>query len=155
MGRPPKPIDWDNVDHLLSLGCTDREVAAGVGVSVDTLTREPNAERFAELKTENDGRIELSVRQALISLIRGRRVVLRDKDGDPVKDSKGDVVFHTVMPDFRVIFHASRYLSKQYLTNARTGKPFSERTDVTSGGDKLPPGVVPGVLRIVVKNDED
>ena len=41
-GRPHAEIDWAKVEMPLSIGCTDEEVAAGVGVGTSTLRREPH-----------------------------------------------------------------------------------------------------------------
>lgn len=42
-GRPNAEIDWPKVGMLLSIGCTDEEVAAGIGVGTSTLRRDPHA----------------------------------------------------------------------------------------------------------------
>jgi hypothetical protein len=40
-GRPKKVIDYETVEKLASLQCTQEEIASFLGVSVDTLTRDP------------------------------------------------------------------------------------------------------------------
>lgn len=39
MGRPRKPIDWDQVDKLCAIQCTEEEIASVLGCSVDTICR--------------------------------------------------------------------------------------------------------------------
>lgn len=147
-GRPPFNIDWAAAEQLLSIGCTDEEVATGLQCSVDALTGKAHGALYADLKSQCKPRIKLSVRRAFYSLLSGRRMVLRDSKGDPVKDSKGEVVYHVVQTSERTLFHVVRFLSKQYLG-------FSERTDLTTKGDKLPPGTAPGVLTIIVDDAGD
>lgn len=38
-GRPPKPIDWEQVDTLCALQCTGREICAVLKIDEDTLTQ--------------------------------------------------------------------------------------------------------------------
>ncbi len=39
LGRPPKPIDWDEINKLLSFQCTGEEAAAYIEVDYETLDR--------------------------------------------------------------------------------------------------------------------
>lgn len=39
MGRPRKEIDWEQFDELCKIHCTQEEIAAVLGVSVDTIER--------------------------------------------------------------------------------------------------------------------
>ena len=38
MGRPPVPIDWDQVDKLLAIQCTAAEVSAFFNCTTDALS---------------------------------------------------------------------------------------------------------------------
>jgi hypothetical protein len=39
VGRPPIELDTRKIELMASFGCTDGEIASGLGCSVDTLTR--------------------------------------------------------------------------------------------------------------------
>jgi hypothetical protein len=45
-GRPKKYVDLEMVERLASIQCTHSEIASALGISVDTLTRNPH---FAEI----------------------------------------------------------------------------------------------------------
>jgi len=145
-GRPSKDIVWEAAERYLTLGATDEEVAAGIGVGIATLRRPPHAQIFDELKGRCAGAYKLSVRQSMLSMIRGHKAPLYDDKGHVVKDGKGNVVFHTVMPPWPTRLAASIFLAKNALG-------MTDKTDVTTKGDKLQPGTAPGVLTIVVDDD--
>lgn len=149
-GRPRAEIDWPTVEMLLSIGATDEEVAAGVGVSTDTLHREPHASIFAESIDLIRGRAKLSIRQAVWALAFGRRVHARDAGGTPMFDKAGRPLMTMLMASEKVQLEALRFLAKQ-----REYLGWTERADVTTMGSVLPPGVAPGVLTIVVDDTTD
>src|SRR3954468_5495009 len=62
-GRPPKPIDLELVEKLGQIHCTDAEIAAIVGVSLDTFKRRKNEEGFAEMLENARGRGKASLRR--------------------------------------------------------------------------------------------
>jgi len=67
-GRPRKGIDWQLAEVLLRIQGTDDEVAGALGVSVDTLVRDP---LFAELKAGGRAHGRLSLRRVLFGFARG------------------------------------------------------------------------------------
>jgi len=50
MGRPLKPIDWNEVSKLCHIQCTEEEIAAFLEVAVDTLARRCKAENNCTFK---------------------------------------------------------------------------------------------------------
>lgn len=60
MGRPPKPIDWETVKKLAALQCTRGEIAAFLGISVDTLQRRKSS---AGIITEGQEAAKVSLRR--------------------------------------------------------------------------------------------
>ena len=132
-GRPLAEIDWTKCETLLGLGCTEEEVAAGLGVSVDTLHRPPHAAIFAESIARCRARANLSLRQLMWGLAFGRRVQARDKDGAPLFDADGGLLMVTVAPTERIQFEAAKFLSKQ-----REYLRWTERSDITTEGSKVP-----------------
>lgn len=72
-GRPRKVVDWTVVDAMLKCQATEEEIAAYLGLSVDTLCRGCKAERkmtFAELSLQKRkvGAVTLRQRQIEIAL---------------------------------------------------------------------------------------
>lgn len=57
-GRPRKEIDYETVEKLAALQCTQEEISSFLGISVDTLTRD---EKFCGIYKEgiNKGRMSL------------------------------------------------------------------------------------------------
>jgi hypothetical protein len=67
MARPRIEINWDDVDKLCGLQCTEEEVAQFLGVSVDTLARACKREyrmSFAEYFSQKRGLGRVSLRRA-------------------------------------------------------------------------------------------
>ena len=65
-GRPKKIINEDGKDairKLSTLMCTDEEIAAFLGVSVDTLTNKNNVATFTECKKEGQSNGKISLRR--------------------------------------------------------------------------------------------
>ncbi|EWY36402.1 hypothetical protein N825_27030 [Skermanella stibiiresistens SB22] len=48
-GRPPLEIDWGLAEKLAQIACTDEEIAAIVGVSLETFKRRKRDPEFAEM----------------------------------------------------------------------------------------------------------
>ena len=59
-GRPKKVIDYEAVAKLAALQCTQEEIASFLGVSVDTLTRDP---KFCGTYKEGIERGKMSLRR--------------------------------------------------------------------------------------------
>lgn len=51
------------ITNMAAIMCTDEEIAACLGVSIDTLTREENAAAFAECKEKGAGNGKKSLRR--------------------------------------------------------------------------------------------
>lgn len=66
MARPRKPIDWEAASVMYQRGATDVEVAAALGISVDTLTR--RRARLASVKTEAAAKRNWSLRRKLFDV---------------------------------------------------------------------------------------
>ena len=49
MARPAKKIDLNELEKLYGMQCTDREVAAYLGISVKTLERRKKIQKFADV----------------------------------------------------------------------------------------------------------
>ncbi len=66
MGRPPKPIDWDEVNKLLEFHCTGEECAAFLEMSYDALqtrTKLDKSMTFAEYSEIHIGKGNVSLRR--------------------------------------------------------------------------------------------
>lgn len=67
MARPRKEINWDDVDKLCGLQCTEEEIAQFLGISVDTLGRACQRDQkmsFAEYFGQKRGLGRVSLRRA-------------------------------------------------------------------------------------------
>ncbi len=72
IGRNKTPVPPDEVEHMASLGCPDREIATYFGVKEDTLRR-----HFADYLTKGRQQLKTSLRQAQIRLaLEGNAVML-------------------------------------------------------------------------------
>lgn len=72
VGRDKTPVPPDEVEHMASLGCPDREIATYFGVKEDTLRR-----HFAAFLTKGRQQLKTSLRQAQIRLaLEGNAVML-------------------------------------------------------------------------------
>ena len=67
MARPVKKIDLTEVEKLYGLQCTDREVAAYLGISVKTLERRKKIQKFADVMDGAKAKGRVSVRRMLFS----------------------------------------------------------------------------------------
>jgi hypothetical protein len=69
-GRPKIEIDLKQLERLAELFCTDEELAYGLGISVDTLTRRKSEPQFAETieKGKAKGKTSLRRKQYQIAL---------------------------------------------------------------------------------------
>lgn len=73
MGRPQKQIDWEQMDKLLGIQCTLREIAAWFDCSEDTIERLCKRERgvtFAEYfgQKRNKGLISIRRKQYEVAM---------------------------------------------------------------------------------------
>lgn len=67
MARPFKPIDWESVEKLCALQCSEEEIAQFLGISVDTLARACKREfkmTFPEYFAQNRGTGKVALRRA-------------------------------------------------------------------------------------------
>jgi len=67
MGRPKTKIDLVELEKLYGLQCTDREVAAFLGISVKTLDRRKKIQKFADIMEGGKARGRVSVRRMLFA----------------------------------------------------------------------------------------
>jgi hypothetical protein len=97
MARPKTKIDLVELEKLYSLQCTDREVAAYLGISVKTLERRRKIAKFAEVMEGAKAKGRVSVRRMLFA-----------------QGAKGNVA--------AAIFLAKNLLGyKDYFTNEHSG----------------------------------
>jgi hypothetical protein len=68
MGRPKLRIDITELEKLYQLQCTDKEVAAFLGISVKTLERRKKVEKFADAMDGAKAKGRVSVRRMLFTL---------------------------------------------------------------------------------------
>lgn len=72
IGRDKTPVPPDEVEHMASLGCPDREIATYFAVKEDTLRR-----HFADYLVKGRQRLKTSLRQAQIRIaLEGNAVML-------------------------------------------------------------------------------
>lgn len=72
VGRNKTPVPPDEVEHMASLGCPDREIAQHFGVKEDTLRR-----HFAEYLIKGRSNLKMKLRQAQIrAALEGNVVML-------------------------------------------------------------------------------
>jgi hypothetical protein len=67
MARPKVKIDLAELEKLYGLQCTDREVAAFLGISVKTLERRKKIKKFMETMDAAKAKGRVSVRRMLFS----------------------------------------------------------------------------------------
>ncbi len=65
MARPTKKIDLTELEKLYGMQCTDREVAAYLGISVKTLERRKKIPKFADVMDSAKAKGRVSVRRML------------------------------------------------------------------------------------------
>ena len=68
MARPVKKIDLTELEKLYGMQCTDREVAAYLGISVKTLERRKKIQKFADAMDGAKAKGRVSVRRMLFVL---------------------------------------------------------------------------------------
>ena len=68
MARPKLKIDLSELDKLCTMQCTDKEVAAFLGISVKTLERRKQIKNFADAMENAKSKGRVSVRRMLFSL---------------------------------------------------------------------------------------
>jgi hypothetical protein len=111
MARPRKKIDLAELEKLYQLQCTEKEVAAFMGISVKTLERRKKIQKFAEAVDAAKAKGCVSVRRMLFAQgakgnvaaaiflaknVLGYRDVLRNEqtgpDGSPISiDARPDL----------------------------------------------------------------
>jgi hypothetical protein len=62
-GRPVKDIDWNVVEKLASIQCTDEEIAAVLGVHSDTIKRRKKVPEYAEILANGRAKGRASLRR--------------------------------------------------------------------------------------------
>ena len=66
VGRPQKPIDWEQVDKLCAIQCTGEEIASFIGVNYDTLNNRCGEEKgvaFSEYFEQKRGMGKIALRR--------------------------------------------------------------------------------------------
>ena len=81
MGRPLIEIDWDTVDRLCADQCTATEIAANLGISIDTLERATRREKGKTFASFADYFKEK--RQVGYQRLRSRQFVSALQEGNP------------------------------------------------------------------------
>lgn len=79
MGRPRIEIDWDQVDKLLFIQCTQEEIAAFFECSIDTLnnrSKEVNGITFSEYSAQKRQKGRASLRRRQWQLMEAGNVVM-------------------------------------------------------------------------------
>lgn len=74
-GPDPIKINWDEFDKLVSYQCTQEEIAAFFGISVDTLDRacvRDRGEKLAEVWTKRKALGRVRLRKAQFAIVEGR-----------------------------------------------------------------------------------
>jgi hypothetical protein len=74
MARPRKKIDLVELEKLYTMQCTDREVAAFLGISLSTLERRRKVKKFADVMDQAKAKGKVSVRRSLFRLATGGNV---------------------------------------------------------------------------------
>jgi len=67
MGRPRKKIDLVELEKLYGLQCTDKEVAAFLGISAKTLERRKKSQKIADIVEVGKARGRVSIRRMLFN----------------------------------------------------------------------------------------
>src|SRR4051794_14556975 len=70
-GRPAKEIDWQVVEKLASIQCTDEEIAAVLGVHSDTIKRRKKIPEYAEILAAGRAKGRASLRRIQWKLAEG------------------------------------------------------------------------------------
>jgi hypothetical protein len=68
MARPQTKIDLVELEKLYSMQCTDREVAAFLGISLSTLERRRKVKKFGDVMDQAKAKGKVSVRRSLFRL---------------------------------------------------------------------------------------
>ena len=81
MGRPKKPIDWNELDKLLAIHCTQSEICAWLDVCEDTLNARCKEEKdmtFSEYSKQKTrvGKMSLRRRQYVKAVEEGNTTML-------------------------------------------------------------------------------
>ena len=139
-GRPKKAIDYDLVQRLAHIQCTQTEIAAALGLSVRTLERD---NRFCQIyKTEIDNGRK-SLRRLQWESAKGTEPELvLDAEGRPLETQKGLPVWKAGIPPSITM---QIWLGKQYL-----GQTDRTETDVTSNGETIAPTITVKLAREAV-----
>jgi hypothetical protein len=140
MGRPKKAIDYDLVQRLAHIQCTQTEIAAALGLSVRTLERD---QKFCQIyKTEIDnGRKSLRRLQWESARGTGPELVF-DTEGKPLETTRGQAIWKPGIPPSVTM---QIWLGKQYL-----GQVDKSETDVTSKGESITPSITVKLAREAV-----
>src|ERR1700676_4974841 len=74
MARPKSKIDLAELEKLCGMQCTDEEIAAFFGISIRTIERRRQVERFREVMEHAKAKGRVSVRRNLFRLAGGGNV---------------------------------------------------------------------------------
>ena len=126
MGRPQKIIDWDILQKLAYIQCTQVEIASVIDVSVDTLERRVKQKfkmTYAEYYKKISAGGKMSLRRAQWTKAVGTtRTVKDEKTGEETtfENNDGNVTMQI-------------WLGKQYLNQKES--PLGETEDLCEGFD--------------------
>lgn len=99
-GRPKSNIDWDKVDQMIMAGCNATQVAASIGLSVDTLYNRSKIDNnvdfsayFQESRAKGDGLIHQAQFHKALKEKNGQMLIHLGKHrlGQKDKEDDGDV----------------------------------------------------------------
>ncbi len=128
MAAPKKPIDLDKVKEYAEIACTLKEIASFLGVNERTLFRSPEVMAVYHASLDEFNR---SLRRLQWATAQGNDTeFLRDAKGEIVRGEKNRAVI--LKPGSAPNEKMQEFLGKNYLGQA-------DKTDITSGGEKLKP----------------
>lgn len=107
-GYPPKHIDWEKVDEWLEYGCKGTEIAARLGISVDTLYDRVRSEKgvvFSTYASEKKASGDNMLRELQFKNARKGNVTMQIWLGKQRLDQKENPGAMTVPPEFAQLFN--------------------------------------------------
>ena len=125
MARPKKKIDYEQVERLAHIHCTQEEIASALGLSVDTLQRDPE---FCGIYKKGVEAGKRSLRRLQWEAAEGKEgEVFYDKNRKVLVDDRG-------RPLFRVLPQAPNVTMQIWLGKQLLGQKDLVEHDV---GDNL------------------